>query len=190
MIHPILEMNNRHVITVTRYLSPCGVLALGASDGRLCLCDWVDSRRHQQNLNRLRQSLNADICTKPASETTETTATAICQLEEYFAGTRTRFSVPLLISGTDFQTRIWNILSTIPYGQTISYSELARLAGNPAATRAVANSVGANGISIFIPCHRIVGANHALTGYAGGLPAKQFLLNLEAQQNTGQRKSM
>ena len=91
----------------------------------------------------------------------------------------TTFSVPLLFVGTEFQKSVWHELLNIPYGTTVSYGELSRKLGNPKAVRAVAASNGANPISIFVPCHRVIGSNRKLTGYGGGLPAKQFLLELE-----------
>lgn len=104
---------------------------------------------------------------------------AIAQLDEYFAGKRRQFDVPLLFAGTEFQKTVWDTLLTIPFGQTVSYGELARQIGMPKAVRAVANANGANSISIFAPCHRVIGSDGTLTGYGGGLPVKEFLLRLE-----------
>ena len=104
---------------------------------------------------------------------------AVAQLDEYFAGQRSVFDVPLLFLGTDFQKRVWRELLDIPYGTTVSYVEMARRIGMPKAVRAVANANGANIISIFAPCHRVIGSNHSLTGYRGGLEAKRALLALE-----------
>lgn len=101
------------------------------------------------------------------------------QLEEYFAKERKVFDVPLLLVGSDFQKRVWQELYSIPFGTTISYKELSQKIGSPKAVRAVANAVGANSISIFLPCHRVIGSNNSLTGYAGGLTVKQKLLELE-----------
>lgn len=105
--------------------------------------------------------------------------TAMHQLDEYFLGQRQMFDVPLLLIGTDFQRQVWQQLLRIPYGTTLSYAEQAARIGHPRSVRAVANANGANALSIFVPCHRVVGTNGTLTGYAGGLPAKQFLLQLE-----------
>jgi methylated-DNA-[protein]-cysteine S-methyltransferase len=102
------------------------------------------------------------------------------QLAEYFAGERREFSLPLAPKGTDFQRRVWQALLTIPYGETRTYGELAALVGNPRACRAVGGANHRNPISILIPCHRVVGTKGALTGYAGGLAVKEFLLKLEA----------
>ncbi len=103
----------------------------------------------------------------------------ITQLEEYFAQKRTSFDVPLLLCGSDFQKRVWQELLQVPYGTTISYLELSRKLGDEKAIRAVASANGANAISILVPCHRIIGSNGELTGYAGGLRAKKSLLQLE-----------
>ena len=101
------------------------------------------------------------------------------ELEEYFAGRRRAFSVPLSIHGTPFQEKVWRALMEIPYGQTITYGELARRVGNAKACRAVGMANHVNPIPIIIPCHRVVGANGRLTGYAGGLDIKRILLETE-----------
>lgn len=101
------------------------------------------------------------------------------QLGEYFAGTRRVFDLPLDFQGTDFQKEVWAALLTIPYGETRSYAEIARTVGRPTAFRAVGAANGRNPISIVTPCHRVVGANGMLTGFAGGLETKAFLLELE-----------
>jgi len=103
------------------------------------------------------------------------------ELTEYFAGRRRHFSVPLSIHGTSFQLQVWHALLGIPYGETISYGELARRIGKPKACRAVGMANHVNKLPVFIPCHRVVGANGRLTGYAGGLEIKQILLELEKQ---------
>lgn len=109
-------------------------------------------------------------------------AQAVRQLREYFAGKRTEFDLPLAPRGTDFQRNVWRRLQEIPYGETISYGELARRVGNPKASRAVGAANGSNPIPIVIPCHRVIGANGKLTGFGGGLPVKETLLGLEARQ--------
>ena len=103
----------------------------------------------------------------------------IVQLDEYFQQKRTQFDIPLLMAGTDFQQSVWNALINIPYSSTTSYLELAESINNKKAVRAVASANGANAMSIIIPCHRVIGSNGELTGYAGGLPAKKRLLKLE-----------
>lgn len=104
---------------------------------------------------------------------------AIKQLEEYFIGVRKEFELPLATEGTEFQKRIWAVLTTIPYGRTKSYGEVAALAGEPKASRAVGMANNKNPIAIIVPCHRVIGANGSLIGYAGGIKIKQWLLNHE-----------
>src|SRR5690606_32152543 len=106
------------------------------------------------------------------------------QLDAYFRGTLRTFDLPLAPQGTPFQQTVWEALRHIPYGQTVSYGELARRVGRPAAVRAVGLANGSNPIAIVIPCHRVIGANGTLTGYGGGLPTKQALLALERGQRT------
>jgi len=105
------------------------------------------------------------------------------QLRAYFAGELQHFDLPLKPEGTAFQTRVWELLQEIPFGETISYGELARRAGNPAASRAVGLANGSNPIPIIIPCHRVIGSNGKLTGYGGGLPTKRWLLDFERSRS-------
>jgi len=105
---------------------------------------------------------------------------AIRQLEEYFAGERRAFDLPLAPQGTDFQRTVWRELTRIPYGQTVSYGELARRVGNPQASRAVGLANGKNPLPIIVPCHRVIGANGSLTGFGGGVEIKRKLLTLES----------
>lgn len=104
---------------------------------------------------------------------------AVNQLREYFKGDRKIFTVPLKPDGTDFQQKVWKTLTEIPYGQTISYGEIAEKIGKPGGARAVGNANNKNPIAIIIPCHRVIGANGSLTGYAAGLNIKKQLLSLE-----------
>ena len=101
------------------------------------------------------------------------------ELDEYFGGRRRTFDIPLLTVGTDFQKSVWQALLEIPYGETRSYMQIAERIGTPKGVRAVAQALGANGISILIPCHRVIGADGTLTGFAGGLDAKRRLLETE-----------
>jgi methylated-DNA-[protein]-cysteine S-methyltransferase len=107
-------------------------------------------------------------------------AAVLEQLDEYFAGGRTVFDVPLTMDGTAFQRRVWSELRKIPYGEAISYAEVARRIGIPSASRAVGTANGLNPIAVIVPCHRVIGADGSLTGYGGGLERKRFLLDLEA----------
>ena len=112
----------------------------------------------------------------PCTPFTKTALRAIAQLDEYFARERTAFDIPLIFTGTDFQNSVWRELQNIPYGKTVSYGELARKLGCPKAVRAVAAANGANPISIFVPCHRVIGSDRKLVGYG---EAKKGLLALE-----------
>jgi len=107
---------------------------------------------------------------------------AVQQLGEYFAGTRTVFDLPLRAEGTAFQRQAWQALCAIPYGQTRSYAQQARAVGRPTATRAIGAANGRNPIAIIVPCHRVIGSDGSLTGYAGGQPVKRWLLNHEGVQ--------
>lgn len=115
---------------------------------------------------------------------------AVQQLRAYFSGELTEFDLPLDLRGTDFQVSVWKALLTIPYGETISYAELARRIGNPKAVRAVGAANGKNPIPIIVPCHRVIGSNGTLTGYAGGLHVKQALLSLERQHSGRSRETL
>ena len=169
-----------NVIRIQRYHSPCGDLMLGSFEDRLCLCDWaVESHRDIVD-RRLRKVLKA--CYEES--TSEVIQKAIKQLDEYFNGERTAFEVPLLFVGTDFQKSVWYKLLDIPYGSTVSYGELAKQLDMPKAVRAVAAANGANAISIFAPCHRVIGSNHTLVGYGGGLPAKKTVTGFGNKRQT------
>ncbi|HEY2282825.1 MAG TPA: methylated-DNA--[protein]-cysteine S-methyltransferase [Solirubrobacteraceae bacterium] len=104
------------------------------------------------------------------------------QLQEYFAGERVAFETPLEMNGTQFELRVWRALTEIPYGETVSYGEIAKRIGQPSAARAVGLANGRNPIGVIVPCHRVIGANGTLTGYGGGLERKQLLLELERGQ--------
>ncbi len=139
------------------------------------MCDWTAEPHHERVRRRLSRLLGAEF-TEGTSAVIET---AEARLDEYFAGERREFDVPLMFAGTEFQKTVWDALSRIPYGRTETYGELARRIGRPAAVRAIANAVGSNALSILVPCHRVIGADGTLTGYAGGLCAKRHLLALE-----------
>jgi len=112
------------------------------------------------------------------------------QLDEYFAGARRKFDLPLRPAGTPFQTSVWNELLRIPFGATMTYAELARRLGNPAASRAVGGANGRNPISIIVPCHRVIGVDGKLTGYAGGVEMKRRLLEWERHAAAGDREPL
>jgi methylated-DNA-[protein]-cysteine S-methyltransferase len=163
------------IIITQFYHSPVGDLILGAFDNHLCLCNWRDKKNKAAVERRLNKHLKGSY-SKGSNLLLNTTAK---QLDEYFNGQRTEFKIPIILVGTDFQKQVWHTLKTIPYGESISYLDLAKKLGKDSAVRPVANANAANALSIIIPCHRIIGSNGKLVGYAGGLNAKQSLLALE-----------
>lgn len=152
--------------------SPVGQLILVARQTRLAAILWENER-----LNRVRLGPLEEDTQHPLLKDTER------QLLEYFAGQRRRFELELDFAGTDFQIRVWQALLTIPFGETRSYRDIAIQIGQPTAVRAVGAANGRNPLSIIAPCHRVIGSSGSLTGFAGGLAAKQFLLSLEGQQS-------
>ena len=142
--------------------SPVGPIMLTASDGAISALSFCDGPAKDPGEN------DDPVLTEAAR-----------QLEEYFAGTRSSFTVPLAPHGTPFQRAVWQALTDIPYGKTVSYRDVAVRIGHPEAVRAVGSANGRNPIAILVPCHRVIGADGSLTGYAYGLEAKRFLLDLE-----------
>lgn len=151
--------------------SPVGRLTLIGSDAGLSAVLWETEKP-----GRVRRDVACEAPHHPMLVEAEK------QLRDYFAGTRTDFDLALDFTGTDFQKAIWTALLEIPYGETRNYGQIARAIGQPNAVRAVGAANGRNPISIIAPCHRVIGANGALTGFAGGLKAKEYLLALEAKQ--------
>ena len=147
--------------------SPVGPLVLAADDAHLQVLEFETPAHPVKRGDGWREGRNAVI------------DAAHAQLDEYFAGQRRDFDLPLAPQGTEFQRGVWWALADIPYGRTISYAQLATSIGKPAATRAVGAANGRNPLSIVLPCHRVIGADGSLTGYGGGLPIKTFLLALE-----------
>jgi len=153
--------------------SPVGKLTLVANESALIAVLWENEK---PNRTRVREHSAAQ--KHSVLEETEK------QLREYFAGERTTFSLSLEFQGTEFQKKVWRALQKIPYGSTASYSELAKSIGSAKACRAVGAANGRNPLSIVVPCHRVIGQNGKLTGFAGGLETKEFLLQIEAKPNT------
>ena len=162
-------------IKIQCFKTPFGELILGAFKGEICLCDWKYRRMRTAIDRRIQRGLEASYEEKSSPVIQE----AQSQLEAYFDGKRNDFEVPLLLVGTPFQKQVWQELLKIPYGKTESYSGLSKKMNNEKAIRAVAAANGANAISIFIPCHRIIGSNGEPVGYAGGTTTKKRLLQLE-----------
>ena len=166
-------------IEIQYYKTKIGELILGSFEDKLCLLDFRYRRMRNTVDKRIKGGLNADFIEQDNSVLKETRN----QIDEYLIGNRKEFSVPLLMVGSDFQKQVWHELMNVKYGETASYSDLAKSIDNKNAVRAVASANGANSIGLIIPCHRIIGSNGELVGYGGGLPVKKRLLNLE-NENT------
>ncbi|MDB1126101.1 methylated-DNA--[protein]-cysteine S-methyltransferase [Vibrio algarum] len=162
-------------IEIQYYKSPFGELILGSYDEQLCICDWRYRKMRSAIDKRITSKLQAQYLEKD----NVVLQTVRNQLEQFFNSERRDFDLPLLFVGTDFQQKVWQQLALVPFGNTSTYLELAQGIGHENAVRAVANANGANALSIIIPCHRIIGSNGQLVGYAGGLEAKKKLLMLE-----------
>lgn len=152
--------------------SPVGTLTLVARGDRLAAVLWERERANRVRLGELERNDQHQVLLEAGR-----------QLQEYFAGQRQQFDLELDFVGTGFQRDVWAALLTIPFGETRSYGEIARQIGNPSAVRAVGAANGRNPISIIAPCHRVIGASGSLTGFAGGLDAKHYLLALEGRQS-------
>lgn len=142
------------------YSSPIGYIQILGNEHNIISLDFIDEIKNDEKRNDL---LN----------------TCITELDEYFNGKRQSFSLNLLLDGTDFQKKVWNALINIPYGKTVSYKDIAKAIGNEKSVRAVGNANNKNKIAIIIPCHRVIGSNGSLIGYAGGLWRKEWLINHE-----------
>lgn len=151
--------------------SPVGTLTLVSQDQRLSAVLWEQERENRVRLGPLQREDRCPVLIETAH-----------QLSEYFAGKRQRFDLALTFTGTAFQRQVWDALLSIPFGETRTYGQIAQQIGNPSAVRAVGAANGRNPISIIAPCHRVIGASGGLTGFAGGLAAKQLLLALEGRQ--------
>ena len=158
------------------YSSPYGELILGSYQDQLCLCDWRYRKSRELIDRRIQKGLKASFVEAESMVNEECKK----QLMQYFNGERKEFDLSILLVGSDFQKSVWNLLLEIPYGKTLSYVSLSRRLGDEKAIRAVARANGDNAISIIVPCHRILGSDGSLTGYAGGLRTKQKLLQLES----------
>lgn len=165
-------MNNIYISYKT---FPLGELIIGSFENKLCLCDWRYRKMRSTVDNRLTNLLNARFIEQEDGVIEET----LKQLHEYLYLKRREFDLPLLLVGSDFQKNVWKELLKIEYGHTSTYLQQSTKLNNKDAIRAVASANGANAISIIVPCHRIVGSNGELVGYAGGLPVKEKLLKLE-----------
>lgn len=155
--------------------TPLGSMLAIANDDALYLLEFVECRGLEREIERLQKKLKVVIIpgrTKPIDLIES-------ELQQYFAGNLKKFKTPLFLLGSPFQKTVWQSLMKIPYGKTLSYTELATAVGKPTAFRAAANANGMNQIAIVIPCHRVINANGNLGGYAGGVSRKEWLLNHE-----------
>lgn len=170
---------SKQVIDFTRLETPLGTMFACAVDRGICLLEFTDRPTIEMQFKSLTKLLDATIMQGKNKHF----ELLISQLNEYLAGKRQEFSVPLFAPGTEFQQAVWQELQNIPYGSTRSYQQQATALKNPAAVRAVANANAKNRICILIPCHRVIGTDGQLTGYAGGLWRKKWLLDLEAENH-------
>ncbi len=162
-------------INIAYYKTTIGELILGSYDGKLCMLDYRYRKLRTTVDNRIKRGLDAEFVERED----EVILTAKSELDEYLNGNVKEFTVPIIAVGTDFQKTVWSALQRVPYGETMSYLELAKNIGQERAVRAVASANGANAIAIIIPCHRIIETGGGLGGYAGGLAVKKKLLKIE-----------
>jgi AraC family transcriptional regulator of adaptative response/methylated-DNA-[protein]-cysteine methyltransferase len=155
--------------------TPLGEMAACAIDQGICLLEFTDRKNFDKQFISLSKALKSDIEDGEHSHFIQLEQ----ELKEYFEGKRTKFDVPLHITGTQFQEKVWQLLCEIPMGETRTYKQQSEFLGNPKAIRAVGTANGINKIAILIPCHRVIGSNGELVGYAGGIWRKQKLLELE-----------
>ena len=158
------------MISYIEHPSPVGNLLIAATDAGICGIYFEEHKHFKGKDGWLEQ---------PTQLAAQHMKNAAAQLNEYFAGQRTEFDVALDMTGTGFQGGVWTALTAIPFGKSVSYTQHAQGLGNPEGLRAVGSAIGKNPVSIIVPCHRVIGSSGAVTGYAGGLERKRFLLALE-----------
>tara|TARA_B110000967_G_scaffold108703_1_gene111402 strand:+ start:101 stop:655 length:555 start_codon:yes stop_codon:yes gene_type:complete len=168
-------MAPKNIIFIKYYKTTIGELIIGCFENQICILDFRYRKMRTRIDKRIQTGLNAVYLEKE----TPLLRSARLQVKAYLNGTRDEFTLPIKMVGTPFQFSVWKALQTIPYGTTMSYLELAKQIGDEKAVRAVATANGANAIAVIIPCHRVIGSNNKLVGYAGGLPVKKRLLELE-----------
>ncbi|CAM3553506.1 Methylated-DNA--protein-cysteine methyltransferase [Vibrio aerogenes] len=178
--------NENQVILIHRFTTPLGPMFVCATDEGVCLLEFVERRMLETEFSDLQHRLKASIIAGENHHIRQ----AKQEIAEYFAGTRTRFEVTLHTPGTAFQQQVWQALQDIDYGSTASYQQQAERIGNPKAVRAVASANGHNRIAIIIPCHRVIGKNGKLVGYAGGLERKRWLLEHEQTHLPGDKSEI
>jgi methylated-DNA-[protein]-cysteine S-methyltransferase len=155
--------------------TPLGEMIACAVDKGICLLEFTDRKDVEKQFRSLSKALNAEIVAEEHIHFKQLED----ELKEYFEGNREQFHIPLYTTGTEFQEKVWQLLREIPMGETRTYKQQSEFLGNPKAIRAVGTANGINKIAILIPCHRVIGSNGDLVGYAGGIWRKQKLLELE-----------
>ena len=171
----IINSKSEKILDFKKIETPLGTMISCADENGICLLEFSDETSLEKEIEEISKHLKAKI----GEEENPHFKILEKELSEYFDGKRTDFSVPLSVFGTDFQKSVWEILQKIPYGETWSYRQQAEILGDAKKVRAVANANGLNKICVLIPCHRVIGSNGTLTGYAGGIWRKQKLLELE-----------
>lgn len=169
------QSKSQNVLYLSRLTTPLGPMFVAASEEGICLLEFVERKMLETEFRDLQKRLDATILAGENEHTLQLKR----ELKEYFEGNRQTFEVPLHTPGTEFQQAVWQKLLEIPYAQTFSYQQQAEKLNKPKAVRAVANANGCNRIAIVVPCHRVIGKNGHLTGYAGGLERKKWLLEHE-----------
>lgn len=157
--------------------TPIGDMYAVSSDQGICLLEFTERKELNKELKELAKHFETDIQEGESDYLTQLKK----ELTDYFNGELKSFTIPLIFTGSDFQKKVWNALLEVPYGETRTYMEQTLVLGDPKAIRAVASANGRNKIAIVVPCHRIIGSDGSLTGYAGGIDRKRFLLNLERE---------
>ena len=169
------DSTHENIVTITRITTPLGPMVAGATEEGICLLEFTDRRMLETQISRLKKYLKATFVpgVHPLFNSLEK------QLKAYFNGELKKFDLPLVLPGSDFQKKVWEVLAQIPYGETRSYKQQAVAFGNSKAIRAIAKANGDNRIAIIIPCHRVIGAKGEMVGYGGGVWRKQWMLQLE-----------
>ena len=168
-----------NVVHLIRVATPLGAMLAGATEDSVCLLEFADRRILELQLRRVQKQFDAFFIPSSNPKLEHLTR----ELDGYFNGSLSQFTVPLAAPGTTFQQTVWNYLRTIPYGRTVSYRDVATALGMPKSVRAVARANGDNRLAIVIPCHRVIGNDGELTGYGGGLWRKRRLLDIETSGN-------
>ena len=169
-----MRRSGGHGVVLCEIDSPVGVLVAGATDAGLCLLEFRDREILETQVAKVRARVGPTVTgSHPFLDQVRR------QLDQYFEGVLRQFTIPLVYPGTPFQVKVWSALRDLPYGETISYEELARRVGAPAGQRAAGHANGQNPIAIIIPCHRVLNKDGKLGGYGGGLWRKRLLLDLE-----------